>query len=287
MEPATETQKPQEDKSTPGATVVPEPQQDKATPGGPAAPEQHGPPAEARAPAKPEEAAKPVPPTLFQPSSLVRTCEAYLSRRTEILAQRRYKGAVLPLECFLRILRYIPTGNLAPERMHKIVQNMPALDCPEVDEAYWRLVVTQSTDTPIAAPYGVLVEQTRAQKQVSSHAAGLSLPLHEPLGASNHAIHGARPRPPAQLTHMPRPPRMPGPGRLAGAAEHQAAGGGARGGAQDTQRAYGSHHQYHPPHSERPKTRRSLTKARNRNAGAQAAGGVARAVVRHGGGARH
>lgn len=84
----------------------------------------------------------------------------------ELLAQRRYQGMVLPLECFLRILRYLPTGSLAPERMYAIVRNMPALDCAEVDEAYWRQVVTQGTDTPISAPYAVLLQQVRAQKKV-------------------------------------------------------------------------------------------------------------------------
>ena len=50
--------------------------------------------------------------------------------------------------------------------MRLLVLSRQCLNCAEVDEAYWKRVVDNTTDTPITAPYSIAVAQASAHKEV-------------------------------------------------------------------------------------------------------------------------
>ena len=105
----------------------------------------------------------------YQPLGLLDTCVKTLARHLEVFAHRRNRYRIIPIDLFLRILRgcHSHAWVQAADTMLRVVQIMPCLDAPEVDELYWRTVckLTLSPTTPITMPYGILLSRVMELKK--------------------------------------------------------------------------------------------------------------------------
>lgn len=65
------------------------------------------------------------PPPVFQPPSLLDSAIKALGRRLEVMTSRQYRGMVIPLELYLRVLHSCPSAALTADRLRRIEANMP------------------------------------------------------------------------------------------------------------------------------------------------------------------
>ncbi|GAB5032423.1 transcription factor iis [Nannochloropsis oceanica] len=132
----------------------------------------------------------------YQPLGLLDTCVKTLARHLEVFAYSRNRYRIIPIDLFLRILRncHSHAWVQAADTMLRVVQIMPCLDVPEVDELYWRTVceLTLSPTTPITMPYKILLSRVMELKKALEEWIAASITRKVALVAAEEKHKGQR-----------------------------------------------------------------------------------------------